>query len=145
MDEDMTMSEVLSTTKSFSSIPYWQAIYDVIHNRICQWYEIENQIPTPRTAEDEEQIDLEPDQLTLITQQQRTMTQARGDSLLPTENHETMIRKSFRTVSICQNCGEWTNSTSPMNLLWTETVLLLYAETPRNQEILKVRDFQAAL
>ena len=64
-----------------------------VYNRNCQWYEIANQIPTPRTAEHEEQIDLEPEQLTLITHKQQTMTQAGGDSVLPTENHETRIRK----------------------------------------------------
>ena len=39
-----------------------------IYNRICQWYDTENQVLTPRTAEYEAQIDLEPEQLTLITQ-----------------------------------------------------------------------------
>ena len=36
----------------------------------------------------------EPEQLTLITQKQQTLTQARGDSVQLTEKHETMIRKA---------------------------------------------------
>ena len=40
-------------------------------------------VPTPRRAEDEKQIDLEPEPLTLTTQKQRNLP-ARGDSLLPT-------------------------------------------------------------
>ena len=80
-----------------------------LYNRICQWYEIENQVLTPRAAEDEEQIDLELEQLTLIAQKQQTMPQATGDSLLHlTLNHETLIRKASeqaacaRTVEIGQ-------------------------------------------
>ena len=61
-------------------------------------------VPTPRTAEDEEQIDLDPDQLTLISQKkkkQRKMPQARGDTLLQlTENRETRIRRASREASL---------------------------------------------
>ena len=36
-------------------------------------------------------------------------------------------------------------STLPMNLLWMETALLLYADKAQNQEILKVRDYKMFL
>ena len=74
--------------------PSWQAMYCSFTKRICQWHEIENQILTRRTGVDEEQIDLEPEQLTLITQKQQPLTQARGDSVQLTENHGTMIRRA---------------------------------------------------
>ena len=67
-----------------------------LDNRSCQWSVAENQVLTPRRAEDEEQNDLDPEQLTLITLEQRNMPQARGDS------------ESFRTGIICQNGGKWT-------------------------------------
>ena len=80
--------------------PYWQAIYIVFTIEFASGTRLKNQILRPRTAEDEEQIDLELEQLTLITQKKKqTMTQARGDSVLLT---------SFRTGSICQNGGERT-------------------------------------
>ena len=64
-----------------------------VYNRICQWYETENLVLTPRR--DEEQIDLDPEQSTLITQKHRKMPQARGDSMLQlTENRETLIRRA---------------------------------------------------
>ena len=65
-----------------------------MYKRICQWFDTENQVHTPRTAEDEEQLDREPEQLTLISHEQQTMPQAPGNSLLQlTENHETPIRR----------------------------------------------------
>ena len=107
-----------------------------LYNRIFQWCEIENQIPTPSPAEDEEQLDLEPEQLTLITQKQQTMPQARGDSLLQlTENHETLIRKASEHAVFVTTVEN--NSKSPMNPSWTETVLLLccreYSEPRKSQ------------
>ena len=69
-----------------------------MHNRICQRYETE---PTPREANNEEQIDLEPQQLTVITQKQRNVPQARGDSVRNvTENRETLIRRASEQASL---------------------------------------------
>ena len=59
------------------------------YNIFCQWYETGNQIHTPRTAEDEEQLDLEPEQLSLITQKNS--------------------KQNFRAGCIVQNGGQWTN------------------------------------
>ena len=65
------------------------------YNRICQWYETENLVLKPRRTEDKEQVHLDPEQLTLITQRQWKMTQDQGDSLLQlTENRETSIRRA---------------------------------------------------
>ena len=100
-----------------------------IYSRFCQWYETEIQVPTHRRAEEEEQIDLDPEQLTLIAQKQRKMPQARGDSLLRfTENRWTLIRRaSARTV---------VNGQSPLNLFWKETAPLPHAENTQTQVIL---------
>ena len=62
--------------RRFSSRPYWQSIYCAFYTRICQWYEVENQELTPRTAEYEEQIDLKPEELTFIAEKQQTLPQA---------------------------------------------------------------------
>ena len=62
-----------------------------------------SQILTPRTAEVEEQIDLEPEPLTLITQKQQAVPQARGDSLpQPTENRETLIRRGSEQAAFAR-------------------------------------------
>ena len=53
-----------STTRRFSSTPYWQPIFSVFAIEFASGRRLKNQVFTPRTAEDEEQIDLEPEQLT---------------------------------------------------------------------------------
>ena len=66
-----------------------------IYNRIGQLCETEHQVPTPRPAEDEEQIDLEPEQLTSIAQQQqKSATSSRRFVLQHTQHHETLIRRA---------------------------------------------------
>ena len=91
-----------------------------IYNCMCQWYDTENVVPTPRRSEEEEQSDLDPEQLTIITQKDRNMIQARGDSMQKLlANRETLI-----WLSNTQNLPErWRldNSISPMNLLLIET------------------------
>ena len=80
-----------------------------IYNRLCQRYETENQIFTPKRAADEEQIDLDPEHLTWITQ--KTAENARSSRrLLPTTQRESqnMDSESFRTSIICQSGGKWT-------------------------------------
>ena len=82
----------------------------VASNCMCQWYQTENLVPTPRKSEEEEdEIDLDPEQLTTITQKERNVSQARGDSMLKfTANRETLIHsasehpKCARTVDIGQ-------------------------------------------
>ena len=99
-EEATATSKVDSTTRRFSSRPQLTGNERCIYNRTCHWYETENQVPTPRTAEDEEQIDLEPEQLTWISQKQQTLPRARGDSLQQiTENHETLIRKASQQAA----------------------------------------------
>ena len=80
-----------------------------LHNRICQWHEIENLVLTPRTAEDEEQIDLDPDQLTLISQ--KTAERATSSRRLVATAHRESRNtdsESFRRGIICHSCGKWT-------------------------------------
>ena len=69
---------------------------------ICQLSETEHQVPTP-------QIDLEPEQLSLITQKNANhVTNSRR--LVATTHRESRDAdsESFRTGSICWNGGKWT-------------------------------------
>ena len=59
--------------KRFPSIPYWQATCCVFAFENFQWYHTENLVPTPKRSEEEEEIDLDPEQLTVITQKERNM------------------------------------------------------------------------
>ena len=88
---------------------YWQATYHVCrYNRICQWYDTEGQVLTSRTAEDEERIYLEPEQLTIIRQKQ-----ARGDSVLQiTEHHETLFDGSSEPAAFTNESGMDGNSSA---------------------------------
>ena len=63
----------------------------------------------PRKSEEEKHIDVDPEQLTLISQRGQNMSQARGDSLLQlTANRETLDHRASeqaefaRTVEIGQ-------------------------------------------
>ena len=95
-----TFSKVHSTTRRFSSGACWQAIYCVFTVEFAIRMTLRNQVLTSRTEKHEDHIDLEPEHLTLLTQKQRNMPQARGDSLLQlTENHETLIRKASEQAS----------------------------------------------
>ena len=80
-----------------------------IYNRTCQWYDTEKLVLAPRRSEEEEQKDVDPEQLTLITQKERNVSQSRGDSMLKlTANRETLIHRASeqgafaRTVEIGQ-------------------------------------------
>ena len=78
------------------------SIFRRVYHRICQWYETENQVFAPRTAEHDEQVDLEPVQLTFTTQQQETMRQARCDPLLQLTESQDEQAAFARTVEIGQ-------------------------------------------
>ena len=70
----------------------WAGDLLCIYNCMYPWYDTEKLALTPRGSEEDEQIDLDPEQLTSITQKQQTVRQARGDSLPQLkENHETLI------------------------------------------------------
>ena len=74
-----------------------------VYDRSCQWYETENLAQTPRSAEDKEQIDLEPEQFTLISQKQLNVPQARDDSMQRlTENRETLIRRASEQAAFAR-------------------------------------------
>ena len=80
-----------------------------IYNRTRQWYETQNQVPTLRTAGDEEPIDLDPEQLSLITQKQRNnATSSRRLAATTHRKSRDADSESFRTGSIWQNGGKWT-------------------------------------
>ena len=81
-----------------------------IYNCICQWYDTSNLTPIPSKPEEEEEIDLDPEQMTTITHKERNMSQARGDSMLKIIAHrKTLIHKASeqakitRTVDIGQS------------------------------------------
>ena len=96
-----------------------------------------------RTAEDDEQIDLEPEQLTLRTQETaNSATSSRRLVAVTFRKARDADSESFRTSIIRQNGGEVDNSTVPMNLLWMETALLHFAEKTQNKKFSKVRDKQ---
>ena len=97
-----------------------------IYNRICPRNETENQHLHREQRKMKSNIDLEPEQLTLITQKQQTMPQARGDSLLQlTENLESLIRR------VSERDGKQFH--------------FFYAENAKNQQNLTVRDLQPVL
>ena len=80
-----------------------------IYNRTRQWYETQNQVPTLRTAGDEEPIDLDPEQLSLITQKQRNdATNSRRLAATTHRKSRDADSESFRTGSMWQNGGKWT-------------------------------------
>ena len=92
-----------------------------IYNRICQLHETENQIPTPRRAEDEKEGDLVPEQLTLILQK-TALEEIRCYS------QRIMKRWFGEPLNKQQHVPERWNmdiSTSPMNVSWKETVPLM--------------------
>ena len=96
--EDEEITKVLSTTRRFSSRPYWQAVCHVFTIAFASGM----RGLTARRVEDEEQIDLDLEQLTKITQKKK-VSQARGDSMLQlTENRETVIRKAFEQASFAR-------------------------------------------
>ena len=81
-----------------------------INNRIRQWYETQNQVPAPRTAEDEEKINLEPEQLASVAER-KTADNATSSRRLDAASHRESRdadSESCRTGIICQNGGKWT-------------------------------------
>ena len=122
-EDAITTSRVHSTTRRLSSRPHWQAIYRAFTIAFASGLRLNNQVHTPRRAEDEEQIDLEPEQLTLITKKtaKRATSSRRLDATTHRESRDA-DSQGFRTGSICQNGGNWTTQL-PVNLFWMETVL----------------------
>ena len=110
---------------------YWQAIYIVFTIECASGMRLRNQILRPRTAEDEEQIDLEPEQLTLITQKTAsndTSSRRLGDThKLPNRQYLPQRRRK---------------DNSPVHVSWTETALFLYAENIQNQEFFRVLEYK---
>ena len=106
-----------------------------MYNCVHLWYDTDDLVFTLRKSEDQE-IDLDPEQLTKITQKERNISPARGDSMLRlTTNLETLTHmdceqaKFARTVDIgqfiitndflwiqltflCKECSERRNSQS---------------------------------
>ena len=92
---------------------------------------LKNQILRPRTAEDEEQIDLEPEQLTLITKK--------------TANNDTSSRRLGATHKLPNRQylpERRRQDNSPVHVSWTETALFLYAENIQNRECFKGLDYK---
>ena len=83
-----------------------------IYNRICQWYDTERLVLTPRRTEEEEEKEEQTDvDIDCAKKKQRNMRQARGDSLLKLiANRETLIHRGSeqaecaRTVELGQLC-----------------------------------------
>ena len=80
-----------------------------IYACICQWYDTEHLVPTPRKSEEEEDIDLDPEQLTTSTQEERNMPQARSDSL-PDSAHDHIGKQ----LTLCLH--------SKMPVVWSRTL-----------------------
>ena len=106
---------------------------------------LKNQVPTPRTAEDAEQIDLEPEQMTLLSQKQRQIATSsrrlvarthRGSRDADSESFcvafaRTVEMDSFFSTSECgmegnssstRLCGEYSE---PMNFIIRDDKQLL--------------------
>ena len=109
-----------------------------IFNRICQLYETQNHVLTMRTAGDEEPIDLDPEQLSLITQKRCHKLEATR-----CYNSQKITRRWFGELPNRQHVAErWKmdNSALPLNPSWMETALLFYAEnTQVSKEFSKVK------
>ena len=75
-----------------------------IYNRICQWYETAHLVLEPTRSEEEEQIDLEPEQLTLLTQKQlkRATSSRRLCTTNQRQNCETLIRRASELASFAR-------------------------------------------
>ena len=84
---------------------------------------LKNQVPKPRRAEDEEQIDLEPEQLTLIKKKTKRATSSRR---LDAATHRESRNTDLNRHDVPER-WKMDKSTSPVSLLWMETVQLLYA------------------
>ena len=109
-------------------------------------YETDNQAPTPRTAEDEEQIDLEPEQLTLITQKTTKMPQARSASLPQlTENRETLIRKASEQAAFARTVENGQFYITDESVMDGNSCTFFNAENTQNQKFLRVRDYMQLL
>ena len=89
-----TSSKEQSKTRRFSSKPYWQATYHVfLPSTFANGSETENMVLTLRRVCHEDPIDLEPEQLTLITPKQRNVppSSRRLELLHFTKNRRTLI------------------------------------------------------
>ena len=93
-----------------------------IYNCICQWYDTDKVVPTPRTAAEAEDIDLEPDQLTDYAKRAEHVTSSRR---LDVETYCESRNADSQRLPTRQNLPE-----------------LLHAQNTHNQDILKVRDYK---
>ena len=59
-------------TRRFSSIPHWKTTYCVFTIEFASGMITKMLVPTPRTSEEEEEIDLDPEQLTLLRKKSGT-------------------------------------------------------------------------
>ena len=108
-EEAVTISRVHSTTRRFSSRPYWQPISCVFTIEYASCMRLKNHVFTMRTAGDEEPIDLDREQLSLITQKQRNnATSSRRFAAATHRKSRDADSESFRTGSMWQNGGKWT-------------------------------------
>ena len=135
IDEEITISN--TRTRILSSRPHCNLL--CIYNQICQLYDTENLVLTPRRLEDEEQLDFDRKPLTFIVQKPRKIPQARGDSLLQLkENLETLIRRASEQAELARKVevGQLfiTNESVMM-----ETAPLLDAENTQVQGIHPVK------
>ena len=95
-------------------------------NHIDKQFKIENRVFTQRTVEDEEQIDPEPEQLTLLC---NNGEQCDKLGAMRCCNAQTITKHRYGKFPNKQHWPErWEvdKSTASMNLLWKETVLHFY-------------------
>ena len=131
-EEEITTCKAQIRARRLSSIPHWQATYNVFTLAFAGGVIPKMSTPSPRRSK-EEQIDLDPEQLTIISQRERHMSQARSDSMLKLAENPTRWFTEFSTRHQLPERRKLDNFTSPMNLLWKETVPLLYAENTQSQ------------
>ena len=90
-------------------------------------------------SEEEQETDIDTDQLTLITQKERNMSRARGDSMVKlTANRETLFHRASEQAEFASTVGK-------VNLSWMETAPLLYADDAQSQRILNIQDYKQFL
>ena len=141
MEEDIATSKAHVRTRTFSPRPYG-------HTPYCAFTFVFASGIIPKISylhrEDwrkKQEIDLDQEQLTTITQKERNMSQARGDSMLNlTANRETLIHKASeqaefaRTVEIGQY---WITNVSVMD---GHSSTLFFAEKTQSLGMIDTQD-----
>ena len=111
------------------------------YNCVCPWYETEHLVLTPRRYEEEEEVDLDPEQLTIVTQEERNMAHARGDSMLKlTGNRKTLIHRASEQAEVARTV-EMVAIPYHQLICCGWKLFFFYAENTQSQGILDMQEY----